>query len=440
MGSWAELRVGKFLVHPTKYDVDPIAMTVFQEKDKVTRPSRRDGKDDGLTCQYRTTVEVIKRRLGVMGFSLRNTEADFRTAKAAKEARLTEQIRSEQELSEAETRSDARTGEYLEFQKAYEANLQQEAERLRSANFQMYLCGFKEIYLSHAKHGSILPEGRPGLTSFAKFMLSAQEDEPEYWFPCSDPRYMLRALLEKLLGRLEVVYDVADLIGGGYYEPHDPICRMARQSLVADYATNEKIIVLTEGSTDADILKASLDLLHPELSDYYSFMDFGQSRAPGGAGTLANMVKAFAGSGIANRIVALFDNDTAGRDALDTLLRIPLPQNIKAMTYPDVSLAKSYPTLGPTGTVMLDVNGLACSVELYLGRDVLGKKRELTPVQWTGYNNTVRQYQGEITRKAELRERFRDKVKTCKSRLRKAKHADWTEMRVLLEHLFRAFQ
>jgi hypothetical protein len=440
MGSWAELRVGKFSVLSTKYDVDPVTMTVFREKDKVTRPARRAGQDDGLLCEYRTKVEVVKARLAVMGFSLRNTEADFRSAKAAEEARLEEWIRSECEPSEAETRGDAPTAKYLEFQKGYEANLQEEAETLKSATFQMYLCGFEEIYLSHTKRGFTLPEGHRGLTSFAKFMLSAQDDEPEYWFPCTDMRYMLRALIEKLPHRLEVVYDVADLIGGGYYEPQDPICRMAQQSLVADYATNEKIIVLTEGSTDADILKASLELLHPELSDYYTFMDFGHSRAPGGTGTLANTVKAFAGSGIASRIVALFDNDTAGREALDTLSRIPLPQNIKAMTYPAISLAKSYPTLGPSGTVRLDINGLACSIELFLGRDVLDKKGELTPVQWTGYSNTLRQYQGEITGKAELQERFRDKVKACRSRSRKTKQGDWTEMRALLEHLFRAFQ
>ena len=40
-------------------------------------------------------------------------------------------------------------------------------------------------------------------------------------------------------------------------------------------------------------------------------MDFEGARVSGAAGSLAALVKAFVGAGIANRVVALFDNDTA---------------------------------------------------------------------------------------------------------------------------------
>jgi hypothetical protein len=273
-------------------------------------------------------------------------------------------------------------------------------------------------------------------------MLSAKEDydEPEYWFPSSDWRFMFRAFLERLPSQLGVIQDVTELIEDGSYALADPICRSAQESLTQDYPRNEKIIVLTEGSTDAAILKASLDLLYPELADYYSFMDFGSSRAPGGAAALAQTVKAFVGSGIVNRVVALFDNDTAGREALGTLSRIALPSNIRAMTYPSIPLAKEYPSLGPGGLVSLDINGLACSIELFLGRDVLAAKEGLTPAQWTGYNKSLREYQGEILGKDELQRRFWAKAKTCRSGRRRAKGTDWSEMHALLQLLFCAFQ
>jgi hypothetical protein len=66
-------------------------------------------------------------------------------------------------------------------------------------------------------------------------------------------------------------------------------------------------------------------------------MDFGQ-RPVGGAGPLVNMVRAFAASGIANRVVALFDYDTAAADALRNLDLQSLPTNIHVRQYPELGL------------------------------------------------------------------------------------------------------
>jgi hypothetical protein len=80
--------------------------------------------------------------------------------------------------------------------------------------------------------------------------------------------------------------------------------------------------------------------------------------------------------------------------------------------YPDIEIARSYPTLGPTGLSAMDVNGLAGSIEMYLGRDVLtGADGMLSPVQWRSYAAGVRAYQGEILDKAGVQKRFREKVK-----------------------------
>ena len=59
-----------------------------------------------------------------------------------------------------------------------------------------------------------------------------------------------------------------------------------------------------------------MQLLYPHLADYFTFMDFEGARVGGGAGNLANIVKAFAGAGIVNKIIAIFDNDTAGEAAI----------------------------------------------------------------------------------------------------------------------------
>lgn len=64
-------------------------------------------------------------------------------------------------------------------------------------------------------------------------------------------------------------------------------------------------MILTEGRSDASLLNDALHLLYPHLADYFSFMDFAEYG--GGAGQLANLVRAFSGAGIVNRVVALFD-------------------------------------------------------------------------------------------------------------------------------------
>lgn len=155
------------------------------------------------------------------------------------------------------------------------------------------------------------------------------------------------------------------------------------------------MVVLTEGPTDSVAIRAALEVLYPHLAGYYSFMDLAV-RSPGGAGSLVHVVKSFAGAGIENRVVALFDNDTAGYAAASILRGVSLPPTVRVLHYPDLAFAKRYPTIGPTGKSVQDINGSACSIELYFGLDVLTESGQLSPVQWKGFDDRLGRYQGEI--------------------------------------------
>ena len=184
---------------------------------------------------------------------------------------------------------------------------------------------------------------------------------------------------------------------------HEPVCENAIRDLVEGHPENAPRIVLTEGSTDGAVLKAALALLYPHLEGYYSFLDFESTRAAGGAGHLVSVVKAFAGAGITNRIIALFDNDTAAREAVRALQTVRLPPNFAVRHYPDLELLRAYPTLGPGGLTTLDVNGLAASIELYFGKDVLSDGQGgMIPVRWKGYSDALRNDQGEVGNKGRL--------------------------------------
>jgi hypothetical protein len=193
-------------------------------------------------------------------------------------------------------------------------------------------------------------------------------------------------------------------------------------------------------TTDIYVLQQTLKLLYPHLYDYYSFMDFSSSNAMGSAPQLAAMVKAFAGSGIANRVIAVFDNDTAGLDAMRSLAKTNIPENIKVIRYPDIEMAANYPTLGPSGVSSLNINGLACALELYFGVDTLKIEGGLAPVQWKGYVEGVKQYQGGILRKKDLQEAFSRKLAECCADPTIIESKDWSGIRAVWETIFRVFQ
>ena len=135
-------------------------------------------------------------------------------------------------------------------------------------------------------------------------------------------------------------------------------------------------------------------------------------------------------SGINNLIIALFDNDAAALKEINNLKKVKLPNNIKVLQYPDIELAKNYPTIGPTGNQHMDVNGLACSIEMYLGIDCITENNEFLKIQWTGLVENIDKYQGVILKKEEVQKRFRQKVKNFNPNL--IELDNWKELHLII--------
>jgi hypothetical protein len=192
-------------------------------------------------------------------------------------------------------------------------------------------------------------------------------------------------------------------------------------------------IILTEGVFDRKVLKESIELLYPHLANYIKFLDT-DFKTEGGAGALVKTLKSFAAAGISNRIIAVFDNDTAAYDALSGLRNFSLPKNYRVMHYPDIELGTDYPTLGPQGNVEMNVNKLAGAIELYLGRDALtNEEGGYRPVQWTGYVSKLSKYQGELLNKSKIQDKFLDKLKIAKRDSSKISGQDWSGIRAIID-------
>lgn len=262
----------------------------------------------------------------------------------------------------------------------------------------------------------------------------------------NEPGFALQAAL---LGmpEAEVVFTFAGSEPDVDHDPELPyLCSQAVEAIHEESSAHAPIVVLTEGRSDVAILEPALKLLYPHVTDLVRFMDY-TGGAQGGAGPLVSTVHAFGAARIANPVVALFDNDTAAAAALRSLRRSTLPGNIKVLQYPPLPLASQYPTFGPpttdapTGSLsMADVNGLAGSIELYLGRDVLSlSDGTLRPVQWGTYIQGLKRYQGEITDKKEVQDLYRAKLARAQKDPSAIADQDWDGIRAILDMVIHAF-
>lgn len=226
------------------------------------------------------------------------------------------------------------------------------------------------------------------------------------WFDGYGSLIALRALLDACQDAKVVSLDVSDLVGGGWLEIDSKLCEARRQEEVLEVRPLSPTVILAEGRSDTKILKQSLSALFPERQDYFSFFEHAVLTVDSGTTYLVKFLKAFAAARVPVRIVAVFDNDTAGIQAYRQAQCLELPENLIVFRLPDIELARSYPTIGPQGRHVVDVNGRAAAIELYLGRSALTLNGSLSLVRWTGYDKTADAYQGEVEAKVEVQKKF----------------------------------
>ncbi len=260
---------------------------------------------------------------------------------------------------------------------------------------------------------------------------SLYDDGPLEILSSVDQRILLRAISEHIDENEVVTLDLTDLAEGGWLDEQNSNSALRKSWEFTSGAP----IIITEGIYDAQVLKGAIEILKPHLAPYIRFLDY-ETRNEGSASVAVSTLKSFAAAGISNRIVAIFDNDSAAREAVTALKGIKLPPRYTVIHYPDIDLANEYPTLGPQGNVTMNVNGLAGSIELYLGTDVLkDDEGNLMPVQWKGYMSKIKSYQGELLNKFLVQKAFNEKLKAAKTNRKNVDNQDWSGLSAILDKL-----
>lgn len=324
---------------------------------------------------FRQTVKNCKERLEIYGASALNAKKDFNNAK---------------KISKQE--------EFYSFS-------------LNKVTYDEYLVEISKIIESKEKTYDELN------TNFKESLISG-----DLGIYGQSTLYHLYSILSVLPADSIVEYDLTEIINGGWVKENE-----------VNKIEFEKIIVLTEGKTDVEFISLSLQKLFPHLREYYHFINFDEYKVESNASALVKLIISLAASNIKHPIIALFDNDTTGLMEMKKLTTLKLPNNFRVLKYPDIPLAKKYPTIGPTGIKKMNINGLACGIEMYFGNDILTKESELIPIHWKAFNEKEKKYQGEISEKKYVQEEFRKKIKI-------SGHTELSEMNSLLNEMFNAYK
>lgn len=424
MGSYCTLTLNGYEIDQAKSYINTFWSCFFNEDDKRSRSVPYDlyyikpitDNDEVPTYEYAASVETMKLRLEIMGYTLDKVKSKY--AEGIESALQTKQLYN------------------TELVNTFGDNDEKHLNTLKNDGFDHWLILIRYIFDNNITNYS---EDIEQHDDIYRFILEYNDiDEDLYLgYPNIGMGYFIRAALEAVDSDSELVLDITSLVSSGYYEEDEPVCAGASQMHIDSTLPFQKIIILTEGTTDSNILSKTLKLLFPKVESYFSFLDFDSYKAEGGSAMLEKTVKSFAAAGITNKIIALFDYDAAGVAATERLKKRNLPSNFRVMTLPSIELADNYPTFGPQGKTNENVNGRACSIEMYLGVDILTDEENLlAAVEWKSIEQQINTYQGEISRKAELQKNFLQKVLITIDKESLQPEHDWSGLVLVFESIF----
>jgi hypothetical protein len=190
---------------------------------------------------------------------------------------------------------------------------------------------------------------------------------------------------------LPITWQFADVADGGW---------ATRATFEAPLRQSSRFLIVTEGSSDVQILRHGLKLLYPDLADFFDFVDMQENYPFSGTGNLYNFVRGLISIKIQNNIIVVFDNDNEGVFNWERSRKLSSPANMRIVKLPDLERFKRFRTIGPSGEHLGDINGKAAAIECYLdtGRD--------PQVRWTSYDHRRDCYQGVIVGKEALQKAF----------------------------------
>ncbi|MCY4515122.1 MAG: HEPN/Toprim-associated domain-containing protein [Candidatus Tectomicrobia bacterium] len=241
---------------------------------------------------------------------------------------------------------------------------------------------------------------------FDKLGLECVVDEPEYVLSHAGetmesltPYTILRLVARNPLAQgLPVNWQFADLEEEDWAQ---------RDDFIKPVDQKDRFLIVTEGSSDAKIIKHALNLLKPHIADFFDFVDMKEGYPFTGTSNLFNFTKGLISISVQNNVVVLYDNDAEGVFNHNRTMDLNVPGNMRIVKLPDLQEFENFRCIGPSGEHFENINGRAAAIECYL--DV----EPGAAVRWNNYQRELRVYHGQLVGKRDTMKAFLDQ--TCLS-------------------------
>ena len=357
MGSMITLGIGKMEIDWGKNNVIKNHSCLFQKEDFKKTPYYYANNEVEYKNGFSKNIKSIKRRLNLLGYNLNQIEDMFN-----------------EELG------------YVN--QLYETSL--------PINFNDYYNVLKNININIIDMTSEEYEYEYDLGEYVRKCVMGEikelvkiSDDDVYtistFLENLSPYITLRILSENKNNLdLDLIWRVSDVVENGW---------ILEKDIIPQLTTKEKILIVTEGSSDTDIIQKCINLLYDDISDFFEFIDMEQNYPFTGTGNLKNFIKGLSKISILNNILVILDNDTAGLSVYNDIKEIILPKNLKVITLPNHVEFDNFKCKGPQGDSLENINGKAVSIECFLDHNLID---EDIYVRWTGFNDKLTQYQGNI--------------------------------------------
>jgi len=215
-----------------------------------------------------------------------------------------------------------------------------------------------------------------------------------------------------------VTWYFADIVDGGWEE---------LESFVPQLSQDKRFLLVTEGGSDAKILRKAIDLLLPSTNDFFYFVDMEEGYPFSGTGNLAKFCNGLVSIGVLNNVLVIFDNDAEGVFKAKQVLPMNRPPTMGVMVLPDLAELRNFETVGPGGVITADINGRAASIEAYLDLSWNAKNKPM--VRWSAYQEQLDCYQGALTEKDHYKKQFL-------SLRSKGSGYDFRKLEIVINHIF----
>jgi hypothetical protein len=195
--------------------------------------------------------------------------------------------------------------------------------------------------------------------------------------------------------KVEVTWQFGPIVDAGWVQ-RDEFRGGARQK--------QKILIATEGTSDARIIRRAFDVLRPDETDFFNFVDVDERHPFWGTGNLVKFAEGLLRIDVLNQVLFVFDNDAEGVDAFHKLKKLNPPANMRAMLLPDLEEFTEFATVGPEGVNVSDINGRAVAIECYL--DFRLEQYPAPQIIWSNFKKDINAWHGALDYKESYSKHF----------------------------------